>query len=196
MVVGITGKYCAGKNRMASFMEAHGFQSIDVDRLGHQALETEKDRIRKRFTDAVIRGGRVDRRALGAIVFSDPSARKDLEAIVHPRMVRLVEQIIGPAPGTDFCINAAILYRMHLDRLCDLVLWVSAPAPVRLYRAIRRDRGGIRAAIARMRNQTDVVPPRAQHSGQDVDIMKVTNVCGEKRLDRVMNLIAERLRSE
>lgn len=194
MVVGITGKYCAGKNRVAAHMEAHGFRAIDVDRLGHAALEAEMERVRERFSEDVVRAGKVDRRALAAVVFADPAARADLEAIVHPRMVRMVEEIIASAPGTDFCINAAILYRMRLDRLCDRVLWVTAPAPVRLRRAMQRDRGGICPAINRMRSQSDVVPPRAQHSGQDVDIMKVTNVCGEKRLERVMNLIVRGLR--
>ncbi|WP_455381326.1 dephospho-CoA kinase [Salinispira pacifica] len=195
-MIGITGKYCAGKNRVAALMEARGYRSIDVDRLGHEALELERGRVRDRFGGRVVTEGGVDRRALGAVVFADPDARRDLEAIVHPRMVAMVKQIIERSPAEQFCINAAILYRMGLNSLCDAVLWVYAPAPVRLYRAFRRDHTGLSAALHRMRSQSDVIPPQAQHSGADVDIMKVRNVCGAGRLERAVDRIVDRIRDD
>ncbi len=69
VVIGITGKACAGKNQYAKAFEELGARLIDVDRLGHQALEANKDRIIAEFGDSVADRGEIDRKALGAIVF-------------------------------------------------------------------------------------------------------------------------------
>ncbi len=92
IVVGITGKYCAGKNTAADILKEAGYEGIDVDALGHDALRREDERIIERFGSQVAGGGgEIDRRRLGRIVFSDSAALKDLESIVHPGMVAAVE---------------------------------------------------------------------------------------------------------
>jgi len=188
MVLGITGKYCAGKSTVAAIVETHGFFQIEVDHLGHIALERQKRQIISRFGPAVLEGGgeepsgAIDRRALGEIVFNDEAARRDLEAIVHPQMVLMVEELIDAHPDEDIIINAAILYRMKLDRLCDLLLWVDAPALIRLYRAIRRDHLSLRQVVSRFRSQADMNGRPAQFSSRNVDTRTVMNACGLSRL--------------
>ena len=123
MVIGLTGKYCSGKNAAESIMTEYGYPSIDVDKLGHLALAGEIEKIEKAFGAGVITQDAdgvksVDRRALGAIVFSDPAGLKRLESISHPWMkaetARLVE--VQKASGAKhIIINAAILYHMKLD---------------------------------------------------------------------------------
>ena len=86
----------------------------------------------------------IDRGALGSIVFSDPAARHDLEAIVHPEMLRRFEAAIeretdrGLAPA--IILDAAILLEAGWDQLCDLVVFVDASWSARLDR-VARDRG-------------------------------------------------------
>ncbi len=194
MVVGITGKYCAGKSTVASAIEQHGFLQIEVDHLGHEALELSRETVAARFGPEVTGpDGRIDRQALGTVVFRDSVALRDLEAIVHPQMVEMVEAIIAQNKEQDIIVNAALLYRMKLERLCDLIVWVDAPLIVRLYRAMKRDRIGLLAVFGRMKNQSDVVRGAAQHSTQDVDIMRVMNACGRRRLAQNVNRLLRRI---
>jgi hypothetical protein len=68
MLIGISGKYCAGKNAVAAILEKRGFFLIDADKLGHEALSRKKGRIVERFGKGILRpDGSVDRKRLGAM---------------------------------------------------------------------------------------------------------------------------------
>ncbi|HRV23782.1 MAG TPA: dephospho-CoA kinase, partial [Sphaerochaeta sp.] len=139
VVIGITGKACAGKNQYAKAFEELGARLIDVDRLGHQALEANKDRIIAEFGDSVADRGEIDRKALGAIVFSDPTKLKVLEGISHPWMVARIERILAEETAEVIVLNAALLSRMGLDRLCSHILFIAAPRCLRFRRCKARD---------------------------------------------------------
>ena len=140
MVVGVAGKLGSGKSAVAGLLADAGWRVIDVDRLGHRALVTECDRIVDAFGRGVLDSeGRIDRRRLGPLVFGSADARRRLDAIVHPVMVRSVKTLVEADPSRT-AIDAALLNPMGLDSLCDLVLWVHAPLLIRLYRALVVDR--------------------------------------------------------
>ncbi len=179
MVIGVTGSICAGKSLAVSRLRELGYAEIDVDRLGHAALEREKTRVVARFGPGILGpGGAVDRRTLGEMVFADPSALRDLEAIVHPAMVSEVERLIEAGSGRTV-VNAAILFRMGLERLCDLVVCIDAPFLLRLARAMRRDRLGPITAARRLLTQGPVLPKTVS---RDVDIVNVSNCGSRERL--------------
>ena len=140
MVVGVAGKLGSGKSSVAGLLADAGWRVIDVDLLGHRALATERDRIVDAFGRGVLDSeGRIDRRRLGPLVFANADARRRLDVIVHPVMVRSVKTLVAADPSRT-AIDAALLNPMGLDALCDLVLWVHAPVPLRLYRALVVDR--------------------------------------------------------
>ena len=96
MLLGLTGGYCVGKNAVAAILEKRGWTCIDVDALGHEAVELARDAIVARFGTGVIGSdGRVDRKAVARIVFADPAALADQEAIVHPVAIRLLDARIA-----------------------------------------------------------------------------------------------------
>lgn len=182
MVIGVAGKLCSGKSTVALLLEERGFHHIDVDRLGHEALLRRKHEVIERFGDSVRRdGGEVDRRKLGEIVFSDSRALSDLEAILHPEMVRMVEEELARRPAQDTVINAAVLFPMGLDRLCDGVLWIASPWPARLVRCLSRDGMSLSKVLARMWAQRRLSP---QQSRSDVDTVVVRNASNKERLRR------------
>ncbi len=179
-VWGVAGKYCAGKNAVVEILKARGFAEIDVDRIGHRVLEERRPLIVERFGEAVLsRDGRVDRRALGERVFRDRAGRRELERIVHPAMVEEVRRLLEATPG-PVAINAAILLPMGLDRFCDLVICVTAPAWVRLARCLARDRLPLWQALARITAQRGIClkPP-----GRPVDIYYIRNVRDRRALE-------------
>ncbi len=162
ILFGLTGGYCAGKNTVAAIMEGLGWTCIDVDRLGHAAIELERGRILARFGPGVLGSdGRIDRKALAAIVFSDSQALADQEAIVHPLAIRLLDERIAAAreaaakAGREalVCVNAALLYLAPQAALCDAVLVVRAPLLLRLRRAKQRDGLDSRAVLRRIWKQ-------------------------------------------
>lgn len=178
MIVGVAGKYCAGKNAVSGMLEEAGYRVIEVDRLGHAALAERKDAVVERFGREILepsdapRPGEINRRALGAKVFGDDRAREDLERIVHPVMVEWVRDFIRELDGAPGVVNAAILFPMGLDALCDRVLWVTAPLLTRLRRARRRDGLTLRQVVTRFRAQQGLGP---QQSSRPVEIHTVDN---------------------
>jgi len=141
MLIGLTGKYCAGKNYAAAILEKHGLPVLDVDKLGHKALEIKRDEVFSRFGDGLKNpDGSVNRRLLGEKVFGKKDAIAALEAIVHPQADRMTLEWISSQNGKTCVINAALLHRSTIFGQLDCVLLVDAPFLVRLLRARRRDK--------------------------------------------------------
>ncbi len=103
-VIGLTGGLASGKSSVARLLLERGFALIDADAVGHEVLDLPEvqRKLLDRFGPDVVPGRgvsssskpRVDRKALGAIVFADPNARHFLESIVHQLMrARFLEKI-------------------------------------------------------------------------------------------------------
>ena len=140
-VLGLVGGIGAGKSYVASKLAERGAFVVDADAVGHALLQQSpsRDLVYARFGDDILDpAGLIDRAALGEIVFSHPSARGDLEAILHPRMRKTFERAIdravrrGEAPAV--VLDAAILYEAGWGTMCDLVAFVEAPDDLRLAR--------------------------------------------------------------
>lgn len=190
MVLGLTGRYCAGKDTVARALAARGYRVIDADELAHDVLAGQAEKVFAVFGQGVrAPGGGVDRRALGRIVFKDETARERLEAIIHPPVVEKIRQMLT-APG-DAVINAPLLHKAGLHALCNAVLFVRAPALVRLARAMRRDSLSLRDALARLSSQRDVRP---QSNGPAVDTYNVPNWGSARALERRIARLDRRLR--
>ena len=125
MIVGLTGRSCSGKDRVASLLDDR-FTVIDEDGLGHVALDANRDRIVEAFGEDILTEGKVDRKRLGPKVFSSPEALKTLESISHPWMVEetLRECREAEKEGKIPVINAAILEKMGFVEYCDEVILV------------------------------------------------------------------------
>ena len=141
MLIGLTGKYCAGKNYAAGILEKHGLPVLDVDKLGHKALELKKDEVFSRFGYEVRnQDGSVNRRLLGEKVFGKKDAVTALEAIVHPQADRMAMEWISLQNNKPCVINAALLHKMAVFAQLNCILLVDAPFFTRLLRGKRRDR--------------------------------------------------------
>lgn len=142
MVIGLTGKSCAGKDTVASMLPPERFVIIDVDGLGHVSLEANHEALREAFGASIFRpDGSVDRKILGPIVFSDPEKLGKLNNITHPWMKEEALRMAREAEGKGMIavINAALLESMGFLPYCDLVILVVASYEVREARALRRD---------------------------------------------------------
>ncbi len=159
MIVGLTGKSCAGKDTVAALLPKDRFHVIDVDALGHIALEANHDKLKAAFGDGIFRpDGTVDRKVLGPIVFSDSSKLSELNSITHPWMVdeTLRQARDAESKGMVAVINAALLESMGFVEYCTLIILVVAPYEVREERAMARDGMTKEKFRARSDSQKDI----------------------------------------
>jgi dephospho-CoA kinase len=182
MLIGLTGAYCAGKNHVAALLEARGLPVLDVDKLGYQVLETEREAIFAQFgSDLQKTDGSLDRRLLGQRVFGNPEKLAALEAIVHPPANRLTDEWVAAQNG-PCVINAALLHRSSVFNRLDRIIIVTAPFLTRLLRAKRRDKLSFQAILKRFASQKDF---NSQYLSLNAEIYRVENPglfgCGNSR---------------
>lgn len=135
-VIGLTGGIAAGKSTVGKALEAHGFAHIDADAISRELSQSggaAHPLIAKRF-------GTADREKLRALVFSDPDARRDLEAILHPLIRAESAQRIAASPGEGPVIyEAALLVETGRYKELDGLIVVDAPREVRKKRLMQRN---------------------------------------------------------
>jgi dephospho-CoA kinase len=161
-LVGLTGGIATGKSTFAAALRAAGCPVIDADQLARQVVEPGTPAlaaIATAFPGVIGADGRLDRKALGARVFGDPSARQRLEAITHPAIRAAMEAETArlEAAGEPLAFyEAPLLYEVGLDRAMALVVVVWAPRPVQLRRLQARDGLSPAEAEARLAAQLPV----------------------------------------
>ena len=131
LVIGLTGSIGTGKSEAARQLEALGAAVIDADEVGHEAYTPNTEAWRQVvavFGDEILgEGGEIDRRKLGAIVFSDAAQLAKLNQIMHPRMARMVADKIEVlrSQGVGVAVvEAALLFEAGWDSLVEEV-WVT-----------------------------------------------------------------------
>ena len=129
--IGLTGNIACGKSTVGQLLVARGAEYVDADRLVHTLLEPgtpENDRIVQRFGPEVRSAdGRIDRPRLGGIVFADPAALRDLEAILHPGVRAEIRRRLTASTAPIFVVDAIKLIEGGLAREMDAVWVVVCP---------------------------------------------------------------------
>jgi dephospho-CoA kinase len=201
MLIGLTGGYCAGKNQVAALLAARGWACVDADAFGHEAVDMARDEIIRRFGAAALAAdGGVDRRALARIVFSDPAALADQEAIIHPIAIRLMDERIAEAEAASraagvearVCVNAALLHRAGIADRLDAILEVRAPLPIRVARGLRRDGATLPEVLRRITRQRGFRRAlRAAAAGKPILVLRNcrSRAALERALERVLRLL-------
>ncbi|WP_293784259.1 dephospho-CoA kinase [uncultured Aeromicrobium sp.] len=143
--VGLTGGIGSGKSTVSALLRERGAVVIDYDQLARDVVEPGQPAltaIARRFGPQVLHpDGTLNRPALGAIVFADVDARRDLEAITHPAIRDRAVQI-ERAAGPDSIVvhDNPLLVEMGAAEQCDVVVVVDVPEPVQIQRLVH-DRG-------------------------------------------------------
>jgi len=148
MIIGLTGGIGSGKSVVGAILAELGAHVIDTDKVGHRAYEVGSDgwrRIVDTFgRDVLARDGTIDRKKLGAVVFSDDGRRRELNAIVHPLIFQEIQREIAQRRAAGFAgpfvLEAPILLEAKGAGLADCIWVVAAPrAAVRARLSASRD---------------------------------------------------------
>ncbi len=143
LLVGLTGGIGSGKSTVARMLEERGAVVFDADVLAREAVAPgtpAHDAVVERFGSPVLLpGGDIDREALASIVFADPAARRDLEAIVHPEVRRLFAEGCERYAGSDAVVvfSAPLLVETGMHTAFDVLVVVSASTEAQVERLMR-----------------------------------------------------------
>ncbi|NYI72122.1 dephospho-CoA kinase [Naumannella cuiyingiana] len=156
--VALTGGLASGKTSVADRWAEHGAVLIDSDLLAREVVGPGTPglaSVLERFGDQVrAADGGLDRKALGAVVFADPEARKDLERLLHPLIRARAAELERAAPPDAIVVHVIpLLVETGRAEGFDLVVVVDLPTEVQLRRAMARDGSSAEQARARIAAQ-------------------------------------------
>jgi dephospho-CoA kinase len=142
LVVGLTGGIGAGKSMVAQFFAELGALVIDADQLARMVIDRGTEgfaEVLLRFGDDVITNGDIDRKKLADVIFHDESARKDLEAIIHPRVQALFAEAVADLDQDDILIyEIPLLVETGAAEKFDYVITVESELELRKERLLKR----------------------------------------------------------
>ncbi|MCU7915192.1 MAG: dephospho-CoA kinase [Candidatus Thiodiazotropha sp. (ex Gloverina cf. vestifex)] len=143
LVVALTGGIGSGKSAVSRHLESLGVPVIDADRLAHKMVEPNSPALKEIqavFGDHLVDTmGRLDRAALKKIVFDNPSERKRLEAILHPRIKQAMEEWLKVQSGPYAVLVIPLLFETGQMTLADRVLVVDSDELLQIKRVSERD---------------------------------------------------------
>jgi dephospho-CoA kinase len=158
---GLTGGYATGKTFVACEFERLGCHLILADKLGHAALQPEGAAYRPTVEifgrEILLPDLTIDRKKLASIVFSAPEQLAKLNAIVHPAVFQLEEQMLGDFAERDpqgiAILEAAILIETGRYAQCDKLILTACDQETQIARGMKRDGLPREAVLARIERQ-------------------------------------------
>jgi dephospho-CoA kinase len=150
--VGLTGGIASGKSTASKFFGALGVPIIDTDQLARDVVEPGQpplERLVERFGPSILTpDGHLDRPALRNIVFSDPRARADLEALTHPAIGAAVEAKSAEVGGIYQILVLPLLVEKNLGSQLNRVVVVDCDEELQIRRLQARDGSTLEQARA------------------------------------------------
>lgn len=144
--VALTGGIATGKSYVANRLKEAGIPIVDADVLAREVVAPGSpalSAIRKRFgPDAVRRDGTMDRVRVGQIVFKDKRARLDLEAIIHPAVIKAINEFFNTLPKrTPFAVaDIPLVFETGREKEFDTIVVVACPREMQIERMMQRNK--------------------------------------------------------
>lgn len=161
-VVGLTGGIGSGKTAASDYLAGKGITVVDADLVSRLVVEPGQpalQAIAERFGSGVIQhDGTLDRRALREIVFADPAARKDLEAITHPAIGAEIFRQLHHASSPYTLLVSPLLLESSQHKMAQRILLIDVPEALQLARTVSRDEVAetqVKAIIAAQMSRAD-----------------------------------------
>lgn len=161
LLVGLTGGMGSGKTLASSYFQESGAYILDADLVcrqlvepGQSALSEISDRFGKDVIDA---SGKLDRKKLGQIVFSNPKRKEELESILHPKVFEFEKNkyraICQKDPKALVIVDAALLIESGNFKKMDKVIVVNTDEKTRIRRILSRSQWSYDDVVSRIKNQ-------------------------------------------
>ncbi|MFI5134490.1 MAG: dephospho-CoA kinase [Chitinophagales bacterium] len=155
--IGITGNIGTGKSTVCKIFETLGIPVFYADDESKKILAHDGDvhsELRKIFGEEIFIEGSPDRKKIADIVFHDRSKLEQLNALLHPAVIRKSEEWFQQLSGVPYAIKeAALIYEVSGEKLLDKVIVISSPENISVQRIMQRDKVPEEEIRSRMKNQ-------------------------------------------
>lgn len=157
--IGLTGGIGAGKSTIARILQQMGYPVYIADREASRLMNTDAPVVRElkeKFGDGIYSlSGELDKKKLAGLIFNNPTALSEVNAIVHPRVMEDFRRWTQKQRSSLVFFESAILFEAGLDFHFRYTVCVTAPRILRLHRVVRRDYTSAEKVEERMKNQMD-----------------------------------------
>ena len=185
-VIGITGGTGAGKSTVCAALARLGAETADADKIAHEVSDpggaAYAELVREFGSEILCDGGRIDRKKLGRIVFSDREKLKKLNEITHKYVYAELQRRIDGCRADVMVLDVPLLFEKGSPIRYDLTVAVTADSETRLARIMARDGIDRDAALARMKNQMT-----------DSEYARLADLCVENGADADAAQLAARI---
>jgi dephospho-CoA kinase len=155
--IALTGGISTGKSTVCKLFKLHGFQIIDADLIAHRLLDENANEISRMFGDQYVRDGKVIRKELGKIIFSNEENKLKLEALLHPLIKDEIvkESKILEEQNKPYFIDIPLFFeKMRYPIPKSLVIYT--PRDIQIQRLMKRDNIDETEAKLKLSNQMDI----------------------------------------
>ena len=179
--IALTGSIATGKSTVSGYFTSFGFTVIDADTIAHKILDEQYEVIVQMFGKGISKNAKVDRKALGSIVFSDVRERKKLESLLHPF---IFDEIENQATKEDrlkkpYFIDIPLFFETKRYPIHKSLV-VYTPKLEQLKRLMQRDGYTKKEAASRIEMQMDIEEKRMQATyviDNSMDILQLKDEC-------------------
>lgn len=185
LVIGLTGGIAAGKSTLRKELEKIGFVALDADQISREIVKPKTEglnAIRQIFGEGYLVEGKLNRKKLGELVFSNSEQLAKLNSILHPlikkELRRQIENLkrIGK---TKILLEVPLLFETGIDALCDYTIDLEVERKTQIARLQQRNGYTYEHAVDRIEAQ---VSPKFRKSKADLVIENAENVESSKQL--------------
>lgn len=155
-ILGLTGSIASGKSTVSRILREKGVFVIDSDQIVHELLEGNQEIIQEiahTFGSEYLVAGKVNRKALGKLIFSQEEKRFVLNQIIHPKVKERIEIEIAQSSETLIVIDVPLLFETDFYQLCDYTIVVYVDLDQQILRLQQRDKLEFIEALKRIRAQ-------------------------------------------
>jgi dephospho-CoA kinase len=158
MRIGLTGGIACGKSTVAAYLQdRYGIPVLSADRYANYVLENLiPDKIIDRFGPGILQGGKIDRKALGRIVFSQPEERAWLESKIHPVVKELMSKDVSTNTDQTVVLEIPLLFEAKMTDLVHQIWVVSCSEQKMIERLQRRNQLTIQECQDRIKAQMPI----------------------------------------
>ena len=188
--IGLTGGIGCGKSTVARFFTQLNVPVIDADELAHQVVEIGQPALKlieQQFgATSLCADGSLNRESLRELVFSDPSQKQKLEAIIHPLVYQMIREQMALLNAPYCLISIPLLFETHKTDFVDRILVIDCPVELQIKRVVERDH----LTVERVQSIIDSQVSRAVRTAQADDIIDNTKTDTElaMQIEKLHNL--------
>ncbi|MBF0608150.1 MAG: dephospho-CoA kinase [Candidatus Magnetobacterium sp. LHC-1] len=140
MLAGLTGNFGTGKSTVLGLFRALGAVTVSADEIVHRllGLDAIKGELVAVAGDILAQDGKIDKRKMAGVVFSDAAIRAGVEAIIHPHVMREIKELHGRNAGGIVVAEIPLLFEGGFERDVDVTITVISTAEAINQRLIRK----------------------------------------------------------